>query len=91
MHSLTKEKIYTKEREHIIECTYSLIENTVCGESGIGYIVYGIAVLNRMGKITDSISDISCNKVDCEKLIELFNKENLSPVHFHDAVEDWLN
>lgn len=91
MYSLTEEKIYTKEREHIMEYTYSIIENNVCGESGIGCVVYGIAVLNLTGETIDSISDISCDKTECEKLAELFNKEKLSPIHFYDAVEDWLN
>ena len=91
MYSLTENKIYTKERKHIMECTYSLIKNNICDELGIRHILYGIAVLNQTGETIDSISDILCDKAECEKLVELFNNENLSPVHFHDAVEDWLN
>ena len=91
MYSLTESKIYSNERKRIMKCTYSLIENKLYDEESSEHFTFGIAALNQTGETIDSISDISCDKAECEKLVELFNNENLSPVHFHDAVEDWLN
>ena len=50
---------------------------------------YGI-VLYRDGRPVRMIGDISCDRVAVERLARLFSEEDLDPVHFDQAVEDFL-
>ncbi len=55
---------------------------------------YGIALIegsNRGFSIRGFVSDISTDKAEVLELIARFNRLKLSPVHFFEAVEDFLN
>ena len=49
---------------------------------------YGIVCHTETGNLY--IPDISQNKKQVEMLAERFNRYKLSPMHFHDAVEEEL-
>lgn len=48
------------------------------------YCTYGI----QIGEIL--VEDISLNRENLENLVSLMNKENLSPIHLMDVIEDFL-
>lgn len=55
---------------------------------------YGIALIegnSRGFSICGFVSDISTDKAEVLELIARFNRLKLSPVHFFEAVEDFLN
>ena len=57
---------------------------------------YGIAVYAKddsdecISTVLDIISDISSEKEKVEDLVRKCNLLELSPIHFHDVVEDFL-
>lgn len=53
------------------------------------FTTYGITCMNN-GETIAKIDDVSTNKEDVESTIELFNKNQLDPEHFIEAVEDSL-
>jgi len=59
--------------------------NRACGH----YESYGIALFID-GELSRIIGDISLNRTKVEKLAVLFNREDLDPVHFEQAVDDFL-
>ena len=50
---------------------------------------YGAAVY-RDGQLMRRIADISPDRPAVARLVRLFNEEALDPVHFEQAVEDFL-
>lgn len=50
---------------------------------------YGIGVYDN-SRLSYSIDDISASETSVRKLATMFNKNNLSVVHFRQAVEDYL-
>ncbi len=52
---------------------------------GEEHIVYGIYYDDKY-----KIADISTDKEKVGKMVDLFNKENLSPCHLHDVVYDMI-
>lgn len=50
---------------------------------------YGIGVYDN-SKLSYSIDDISVSELPVRKLATRFNSNNLSVVHFRQAVEDYL-
>ncbi len=51
---------------------------------------YGIAICDGEQTVLETISDISPNYEAIEKLVNLCNKESLSPCHLNDVVRDFL-
>lgn len=54
------------------------------------YITYGIELFFE-GKLIDRISDVDTDREGVETLCRLCNDLKLSPIHFHEVVEDYLN
>ena len=50
---------------------------------------YGIAYKTDKGEIT-VIEDITSDKKSIERLVNVFNRESLDPIHLDQAVEDYL-
>ena len=63
-------------------------ESLFCEEVG-SYVSYGIE-LTRDGKIIDHVSDVTRDERMAHSLAALFNLHQLSPIHFHDAIDDFL-
>ena len=69
---------------------YILIEEKITNEDIGTYISYGIEL--RYGEeIIDRISDIGTDREGIENLCRLCNDLKLSPIHFREVVEDYLN
>ncbi|MBR3751826.1 MAG: hypothetical protein IKK50_01690 [Ruminiclostridium sp.] len=61
---------------------------------GVDYLTYGIQCLgNWSGSWVqmDAVEDLSFQRNRVARLTELFNRRQLSPVHFRDAVLDCVN
>lgn len=68
---------------------YYVTEDTMFLEDVGEYRCYGIEV--RKGELVlERIRDIDTNREGVEKLCDLCNKRELSPIHFRDVVEDYL-
>lgn len=63
---------------------YQINQTIIKTKKGEDITTYGITY----GPI--EFKDISIHKEKIEKLIELCNKGNLSPIHLEDVVEDFL-
>ncbi len=63
---------------------YKCVEQSFKNEKGVRYKTYGITY----GK--NSVDDVSTDKASVEELVELFNKENLDPIHLMNVLEDFL-
>lgn len=68
-----------------MQIAYEVLETCLTGEETGAYRTYGIKC-NCYGKI----EDISLSRQMVEQLTACFNRLGLSPVHFWDAIEDWL-
>lgn len=51
---------------------------------------YGIAICDSENTVLETIADISPNIEGIKKLVDLCNKEKLSPCHLYDVVRDFL-
>lgn len=69
---------------------YRLLTQEIYFNSQGSYSSYGIIVFENNAHIR-TIADISVNKADVEKLIEIFNTHQLAPCHLSQAVEDYLS
>ena len=75
--------------------TYKLIEGTHEYDDG-GSKSYGIAVCpsgsmtNETASVLELIQDITTDKNALNKLINLCNSLELSPLHIRDVIEDFL-
>ena len=63
---------------------YSINQTTIIDENGKTIKTYGITCGNRI------IKDISIDKKKVEQLVELCNKNKLSPIHLDDVIDDFL-
>lgn len=63
---------------------WKITKTTIFSENGTEHDTYGIS----KGSIT--INDISLNKEKIENLVSLLNEMDLSEVHAHDVVENFL-
>ena len=68
---------------------YLVLQETAVHPDLGPYRTYGIAVGDEM--YMDYIHDISTYKDRVEYIVEMFNRNGLAPVHFREAVEDWLD
>ncbi len=53
---------------------------------------YGISAYDTLSAqtIIASVTDITADKEKLEGLVELCNREGLSPIHLYDVIEDFL-
>ncbi len=65
---------------------YKLLEGEYVNEDVGTYTSYGI-VCEKEGV---TIPDVSPNKESMEQFVETINKLELSPIHIHEAVQDFL-
>lgn len=71
---------------------YQVFDETINGELG-EYVTFGIVIFEDINeKMTEllRIHDISTNRLAVEKLVEACNREQLSPCHIYDVIEDSL-
>lgn len=69
---------------------YHLLKEILYSDELGEYISFGIQVTNQRGDKVASVSDISTKQDYVEELCRLFNKNNLSPLHLRDVIEDML-
>lgn len=65
---------------------YLLREDTMHEEESGSYISFGITCKSETGE--EYIRDISTDRDKVADMAERFNRYRLSPIHFHDAVEE---
>lgn len=66
---------------------YRCINQNLFDENIGNYITYGI-------EITDEniiVNDVSCNKEKAQKIVNLMNKHQISPIHIYDVIENLLS
>lgn len=63
---------------------YRLNRSVVYDENGKKHNTYGISYKER------EVKDISTDKHKIEKLVNLCNELELSPIHLDDVIEDFL-
>lgn len=68
---------------------YRVYTDTDHNQIGTKSRAFGI-VFEEAGKPAQAIPDISDDRDRIEALARLFNEEGLDPVHFEQAVEDYL-
>ena len=68
---------------------YKICLGMATDETGENHTTYGIITIIN-GETILSIPDISADKEKLEKLISTMNKYNLSVIHLHDVIEDFL-
>ncbi len=66
---------------------YTLRSDTVFDEQGVSHTVYGIELPSE----NIAVKDIFCKQKEAESFIKLCNDLDLSPLHFHDVIDDILN
>lgn len=69
--------------------TYRITETDIIGGDGAPYMSFGIALFRGSERLR-TINDISADRTAVQRLADLFNAEELDPVHFDQAVEDFL-
>ena len=71
-----------------MQYSYHVVEEVVgTPETGGGYSTYGLELTADDGA-RERISDISVCKKEVERMAVDFNRHQLFPVHFHEAVYD---
>ena len=56
-------------------------------------LTYGIACVDKQhgnNEVIAQISDITTDKNDAERLVDLCNEQHLSPVHLQDVINDLI-
>ena len=78
----------------MIKVTYGIVEEkyTLGNESRVSYGISAYSDANKNGTATivASVNDITSNKESLVKLVDNYNRLELSTVHLHDVVEDFL-
>lgn len=81
------------EQKYII--IYDIIEEIYVLEDyrrySYGIAAYDHSITESTAYIIAAIRDISPNKAEIAKLVELCNRLKLSPIHLNDVVEDFLS
>ena len=63
---------------------YNINSSKIKDEQGVSYDTYGISYEDI------EIQDVSTDKTKVEKLVNLCNELDLSPIHLNDVLEDFL-
>ena len=72
---------------------YALTSTELSTEDRIPYTAYGIAVLSALSDTAgpiDEIVDVSTDASLVKEMVAKFNRFELHPVHFRDAVYDFI-
>ena len=70
-------------------CIYRTVKEKLYHRDVGDYTSYGIEAVQG-GEVIAFVSDVSVNETFVTSLSELFTKEQLSPMHLQDAIEDNL-
>lgn len=57
---------------------------------GISHVGYGITLKSDVSQCAVSFSDITVDREEAARLVELCNKLQLSPIHLKDVIDDFL-
>ena len=68
---------------------YKAVSESLLSEECGTYVSYGIT-LTCDGEVIDHISDVTCDGDMAHALAELLTHHQLSHLHFHDVIEDFL-
>lgn len=79
------EKTEKTEKEYRYTAVCEKLYSDELGE----YESYGIEI-RKNGELVCRVSDISTDKDELERLAELCEREELSPIHIYDVIEDFL-
>lgn len=71
--------------------TYCIRKDTVKDEKRNTYTVYGVDAIGSDGEVLSSFPDVFFDRQKAEHFVSLCNENDLSLVHFPDAVEDALS
>lgn len=69
-----------------MKTVYLLREDTMHEDELGSYVSYGITCKSELGE--EHVPDISTDRELVENAVERFNRYGLSPLHFHDAIEE---
>ena len=72
---------------------YLITEEEFCHEDVGNYVAYGLKVIFATYGVYSEIlriSDISTDKNSVIKLADLCNRNQASPVHIFDVIQDWF-
>ncbi len=73
-----------------MDCKYVLVCETCSSDTGTR-VGYGIAVVDRQHVTISAALDLSPDKTAVTNLVKKCNRLKISPIHFQDVVEDFLN
>ncbi len=65
---------------------YKVVEERLFDIHGKPYITYGI----MSQKSEEYVPDVSLNKENIIRFVDLLNSEDVSPVHLMDVIEDFI-
>lgn len=68
---------------------YSWVEREYLDEEGKSYCGFGFKMDLGAGR-TVVVEDVTVNRALAEEAVALFNRLELSPTHFEEAIEDFL-
>lgn len=71
-------------------CTYRVRNDMILDEENKAHTVYGIEAIDTEGEIRASYPDVFSDRQKAECFAALCNDEDLSLIHFPNAVEDIL-
>lgn len=63
-------------------------------EDNLSFLAYGIELIRHDitgSSVIDCIKGITTRREKAENLLDLLNRSQVSPRHFHDIVEDYLS
>lgn len=70
--------------------TYRVKTTSISGGQGNSRSVYGIEVLNSIGRSLKVVPNIFLDATQAEKFVDLCNSEELDIIHLDDVIEDLL-
>lgn len=73
-----------------MDCKYVLVSETYSDDTE-PHVGYGIAVVDRKRVTILAALDLSPDKIKVADLVRKCNRLKISPIHFQDVVEDFLN
>ena len=79
---------------HAISYEYRSFNHILCTEDAMSFPAYGVEVYRHDTSgctMIDSIPGITTRHEKIERLLDLLNRAQVSPIHFRDTVEDFLS
>ncbi len=82
------------DTEHMPSITYGVTEEvySLRGNSrkAYGIAAYSNAQYDGTATVLASVNDISAERGKLEKLVQICNRSELSPIHLNDVIDDFL-